>query len=242
MDPFQDCINKGRVKQIEPDVNLAAKELETAREELQRARAGFSAGRWDETVTQGYFALHRCARAAIASHGYKDTNLYGLLVALEHLFVTPGLLPPATTRQIRQAKDVKDSVYDNRRATFHEARQVLQWSQDLAKAIFIRLALPGLDGALIDTTLPEAPARNTGSRWGSRDRGDDAAPRREGPPREPGNSLEGDESLADRALWRPPRQEPRGGYGFPRRRTRAFGSEPPLQSDARDDQGQPRRR
>jgi uncharacterized protein (UPF0332 family) len=261
MDVFQDCLTKGRIKQIEPDVNLAAKELDTAREELQRARAGYVAGRWDEAVTQAYFALHRCARAAIASRGYKDTNLYGLLIALDHLFVETGLLPPTTSRQIRQAKDIKDSVYDSRRATFHEARQVLQWSQDLAKAVFARLALPGFDAAQIDTTLPEptgsrppqtsapsAPSSSSGSRW-PRER-TEGYPRRDRwagspPPREEQPLWKGQGQgqipapVDDRTLWHPPaRSEPRNGPGGVRRRFRWGESQPPARRVSGDDEEQ----
>lgn len=241
MDVFQDCLTKGRIKQIEPDVNLAAKELDTAREELQRARAGYAAGRWDEAVTQGYFALHRCARAAIASRGYKDTNLYGLLIALEHLFIEPGLLPPATTKQIRQAKDIKDSVYDSRRATFYEARQVLQWALEMAKAIFTRLALPGFDGASIDTDLPEAAAsRPPGARPAPRDRAEEiqpdpdrerwSSPRHDAPPRR------SYEPVDDRTLWHPPRPSERRSASGVRRRYQAREAEPPLQRDRGDEQ------
>jgi len=242
---FQDCLTKGRIKEIEPDVNLAAKELDTAREELQRARAGFAAGRWDETVTQGYFALHRCARAAIASRGYKDTNLYGLLIALEHLFIEPGLLPPMTTRQIRQAKDIKDSVYDSRRATFYEARQVLQWSQDTAKAIFARLALPGFDASMIDATLPEAGGpRAANPRYMPRDRAEEIQPpdrdrERWSPPQRDSAGWGNQNSVEDRTLWHPPRPEPRGGHGGPRRRFQPPESEPPLKRDTGDDESQP---
>jgi uncharacterized protein (UPF0332 family) len=263
MDVFQDCLTKGRIKQIEPDVNLAAKELETARDELQRGRAGFVAGRWDETVTQAYFALHRCARAAIASRGYKDTNLYGLLIALDHLFVEPGLLPATTSRQIRQAKDIKDSVYESRRASFTEARQVLQWSQDLAKAVFARLALPGFEATEIDTTLPEAtgsrppqssapssPAASapvSGSRWSHRERTDAPPARRErwtGPPArdEQQPVWKDQDSVEDRTLWRPPpRPEPRNGPG-PRRRFHRGPSQPPMRRNPGDDEEQSRNR
>jgi len=239
MDVFQDCLTKGRIKQIEPDVNLAAKELDTAREELQRARAGYAAGRWDEAVTQAYFALHRCARAAIASRGYKDTNLYGLLIAVEHLFIEPGLLPPATTKQIRQAKDIKDSVYDSRRATFYEARQVLQWSLEMAKAIFTRLALPGFEGTQIDTALPEpASSRPAGARPAPRDRAEEIQPdpdrERWSPPRRDAPDWRGSDSIEDRTLWRPPRPADRRSASGGRRRFQTRDAEPPLQREGGD--------
>lgn len=155
MAPFDDCLTKGRLKKIEPDVNLVARELQTAKEEMERARTSCASGNWNDTAMQSYFVLTRCARAAIHARGYKDTNLYGLQVALEHLFIEPGELDRAITRQIRDAKDVKDAVYNGRRASPYEARTMLGAAQEFARFVFTRLALPGFSGDDVPTNIPE---------------------------------------------------------------------------------------
>jgi hypothetical protein len=99
--------------------------------------------------------LTRCARAAVNARGYKDTNLYGLQIALEHLFIEPGELDKAITKQIRDAKDVKDAVYSGRRSSPYESKQMLMWAQKFAKFVFGRLALPGFDGEQIPIDIPE---------------------------------------------------------------------------------------
>lgn len=155
MDVFADCLKKGRLKAVEPDIEGAARELETSRGELERARQAYVQGRWEDVITQSYFAMHRCARAAINSRGYKDTNLYGLLAGVERLFVEPGHLPEGTGKRISEAKDIKDSVYNGGRAGPREARTLLVTALEMAKVIFGLLKLPGFDGEAIDTTLPE---------------------------------------------------------------------------------------
>ena len=171
MDVFADCLKKGRLKEMEPDIEGAARELETCKGELERARQAYIQGRWEDVVTQSYFAMHRCARAAINSRGYRDTNLYGLLAAIDKLYVEQNHLPEGTSKRISEAKDIKDSVYNGGRAGPREARTLLIFALDLAKAVFGLLKLPGFDADAIDTALPERvdPQR--------------AAPRAEGSPR-----------------------------------------------------------
>lgn len=157
MDPFEDCVKKGRLKAIEPDAERVASELERAREELERARACYVNGNWDEATMQSYFAMYRCARAAINSRGYRDTNLYGLCHGLQRLFIDPEGLSGETVKRIREAKDVKDAVYSGHRASPRSARNLLAWALELAKGVFSRISLPGFDADAIELALPEPP-------------------------------------------------------------------------------------
>ncbi len=157
VDPFEQCLARGRLKAIEPDAELIASELNTALEEFERARTCFVSGNWDETATQAYFAMYRCARAALNARGYRDTNLFGLCVGLERVFLVPEGLPLAVVKQLRDAKDIKDAVYCGHRATAQHARSLLQWSLNFGRMVFARIRLPGFDPASIDVSLPEPP-------------------------------------------------------------------------------------
>ncbi len=159
MDPFEDCLAKGRLKEVETDPEKIAAELDTAREELARARSAYGDGNWGAAVTQGYFALYRAAKAALLAKGYRETNLYGLTVGLKRLFVEPGKIPEQVIHQIRDAKDAKDLIYDGGRSNRGEARQIVSWAQHLLKRVFELLMLPGFEPDSIDTTLPEPKER-----------------------------------------------------------------------------------
>ena len=156
MAAFEDCLAKGRLKKIDENIELVAKEFERAKDELERARTSVTSGNWNDTAMQSYFAMTRCARAAIKARGYKDTNLYGLQVGLGRLWVETGELYPEIGKQISDAKDVKDAVYNGRRATQEEAQRLLGWAQDFAKIVFTHLALPGFDPDEIKTDIPSA--------------------------------------------------------------------------------------
>ncbi len=181
MDPFEDCVAKGRLKPIEPDAERVATELNRALEELERARACYVSGNWDETAMQAYFSMYRCARAAINARGYRDTNLYGLCVGLERLFLEKEDLPAEIVKQLREAKDIKDAVYNGHRATPHHARNLLLWCQRFAKIIFTRIRLPGFEDVVIETELPQPPD-----------------PSRDRPGRDPGRSTFGEDRPRDR--------------------------------------------
>ncbi|MBD3237738.1 MAG: hypothetical protein GF330_13625, partial [Candidatus Eisenbacteria bacterium] len=176
MDPFEDCLVKGRLKKIDVDVERVASELQTAQEELTRARACYAGGNWGETATQAYFALFRTARAAINSQGYRDTNLYGLLAGVRKLYVETDKLPAKFIDAIRDSKDIKDVIYEGGRATRRDARQVLGWALGFVKTVFGLLALPGFDADAIDATLPEPQPRAERS-----GRNGDGPPRGRGP-------------------------------------------------------------
>ncbi|MFC1572393.1 hypothetical protein ACFL6M_02230 [Candidatus Eisenbacteria bacterium] len=159
MKPFEDCLKKGRLKKIEPDAERVAGELDTAKEELERARSSYMNRNWDEAATQACFAMLRCARAAINSRGYRDTNLYGLCIGLQELLVEGGELSANVVKEIRTAKDIKDAVYSGHRASYRDARQLLQWAQFLARDVFKLVALPGFEAGEISTVIPDPPER-----------------------------------------------------------------------------------
>lgn len=157
MSAFENCIVRNRLKAIEPDPERMAGELAKATEELDRARSGFLARKYRDSVTQSYFAMLRCARAGLNARGYRDTNLYGLCIGIEELWVETGDLEKNVVDQLRKAKDVKDSAYNGYPISQDQAKALLVWAQDLGREIFSRLSLPGFDADSIATGLPAQP-------------------------------------------------------------------------------------
>lgn len=204
MNAFDDCVKKGRLKTIETDAERVAQELSTAQDEVEQGRAYFEKGNWGGVAVQSYFAMSHCARGALASQGFRDTNFYALCVGIEHLFVESGDLQPDTVKQIRTAKEIKDGVYNRRKVSPVEARRMLAWALEFVHDIFTRLALPGFEAEKIDQNLPEENfnrADRDDDDWPSR-RGRGRAPHDGRPPRQPSN---------DMRRWRAddPRRRPR---------------------------------
>jgi|GEM_PF-2403226 len=157
MTAFENCIARNRLKPLDPDPEKMAIELGKALEELDRARSGLLARKYRDSVTQSYFAMLRCARAGLNSRGYRDTNLYGLCIGLEELWVKTGDLEKSIIDHLRKAKDVKDSAYNGYPISPDQAKMLLNWAQVMGKEIISRLALPGFNGDDIQIGMPVAP-------------------------------------------------------------------------------------
>ncbi len=151
---FENCIARNRLKPIEPDPEKMAIELGKAMEELERARSGYLARKYRDSVTQSYFAMLRCARAGLNARGYRDTNLYGLCVGLDELWVKTEDLQKSAIDHLRKAKDVKDSAYNGYPISPDQAKLLLTWAQTMSREILVRLALPGFEGDTIQTDIP----------------------------------------------------------------------------------------
>lgn len=152
----------GRLKKIEPDPAKTGQELRASLEELERARVRFAGGNWAEAATQGYFAIYRAARGALFFRGYRDTNLYGLCAGLRRLYADTEEIPLETIDILRNAKDIKDVIYDGGRSSRHESRQVLLAAQLFVKRILSALALPEFPPEGADFALPDMHERPRG--------------------------------------------------------------------------------
>jgi uncharacterized protein (UPF0332 family) len=160
VDRFDDCLAKGRLKKIESEPEKAAQELRSSIEELERSRVRYGGGNWADASTQGYFAIYRAARAALYSRGYRDTNLYGLCAGLQRLFVDTEEMPAESIDMLKDAKEIKDVIYEGGRSSRHESRQVLLAAQLFVKRVLKALALPDFDPESVEITLPEVSERH----------------------------------------------------------------------------------
>ena len=162
MDPFEDCLAKGRLKKTEPDPAKTAQELRASLDELERARLRFAGGNWAEASTQGYFAIYRAARGALLFRGYRDTNLYGLCAGLKRLYADTEEIPAETIDILRDAKDIKDVIYEGGSSSRHESRQVLLAAQLFVHRVLKALALPEFLPESVEFTLPDVNERPRG--------------------------------------------------------------------------------
>lgn len=136
MDPFDDCLNKGRLRAVEPDPDTIMSEMLVAREELGRARSRSNERRYEDCLVQSYFAMFRAAKALLRKRGYKDTNLYSLLVGLRKLYVETGDLEAHHVSMLSSGKEQKDLVYEGARCSPRDTRALLRNSEVfLGKAV-----------------------------------------------------------------------------------------------------------
>jgi len=159
LDPFQDCLKKGRLREIQPDPQLVDTELRAAQAELDRARTRYASGAWADVILQSYFGVYRAAQAALRARGYRDTNLFALTSALQRLYLDEKQLPDDTVRWLRDAKEIKDLVYEGGRGSQYEAQSMLAWALSFTRAVFGLLARPDFPPQAINPSLPTVRER-----------------------------------------------------------------------------------
>jgi uncharacterized protein (UPF0332 family) len=144
LDAFEACIRNGRLKPFTAAEDGLIKEIQTAKDELEKARSCFRDGRFEETVVQSYFAMYRSSKSLILSAGYRETNLYSLVAGITKLYVSPGAIDPELIDLLKIAKDQKDLVQEGARCGRKDTRVILSAAERLVIRACELLALPGV--------------------------------------------------------------------------------------------------
>jgi uncharacterized protein (UPF0332 family) len=154
LDAFDSCLRNGRLKQVEPDMEKIAKEVETAVSELSRARACFVDGNYEECIIQSYFSMNRTLRIMMVHAGYRDTNLYSLVAGMDRLYVQTGRMESSLLEILKLAKDQKDLVQEGARCGRKETRLILNGAEESMDHVRDLLQLddiPALDAQPMET-------------------------------------------------------------------------------------------
>ena len=81
----EDCIKKGFLRRIEPDIKLIEKELKEAEHDLNRARDTMHAGDHKWAIVQAYYSMFHAAKALLFSLGLKEKRHFAVQIVLEEL-------------------------------------------------------------------------------------------------------------------------------------------------------------
>jgi len=112
---YDECVKKGKIKAFSRGGALAAKELETARSDLESAEKTFSDSNYKWATIQIYYAMFHAARALIYSQGLRERNHFCLVIAVRELFVDKKLITASLLEALKEAKSLReDADYYNR--------------------------------------------------------------------------------------------------------------------------------
>jgi uncharacterized protein (UPF0332 family) len=153
LDPFEACLQNGRLKLFKVTEENLVKEILGAKEELALACSSYRDGRFEKTVVQSYFAMYRSCKSLILAASYKETNLYSLVAGIMKLYVNPGAVDPELVDLLKIAKDQKDLVQEGARCGRKDTRVILSAAERLVIRACELLALPGIPPP---ETIPEA--------------------------------------------------------------------------------------
>lgn len=89
---FEQCLEKGKIVEIERDPELIAKELGEAQHDLETSARSLEESDYKWAIVQGYYSMFHSFRALLFSSGYREKSHICLKHAMEALFVDKGLL------------------------------------------------------------------------------------------------------------------------------------------------------
>lgn len=82
---IKECIRKGFVSKMGPDMKLVEKELKSAEYDLSRAKDSIKDGDFKWAIIQSYYSMFHAARALLFAIGLKERRHFAVQVVLEEL-------------------------------------------------------------------------------------------------------------------------------------------------------------
>lgn len=83
---FRRLLRERKLMRIEPDSELALKEIRGAESDLDAAKESLRVENFKWATIQGYYSMFHSARALLYSRGFRERSHYALLVAVRELF------------------------------------------------------------------------------------------------------------------------------------------------------------
>ena len=121
---FQECLNKGKIREFSRGKSLAKKELKTAGEDFIDAKDSFSREKYKWSTVQSYYAMFHSARALLYIKNYRERSHYCLIVALRALYTDKKLLSNTLVESLQRAKTLREN------ADYYD-----EWSREVAESL-----------------------------------------------------------------------------------------------------------
>ncbi len=127
---FQKAIEKKRILCFPQGKRQVKKELEEAENDLSEAVNRFDSQKYKYATINGYYSMFHSARALVYSKGYREKSHYYLLVALNSLFVTDGLLSEEIVSGFHDAMVLREDADYHGNFTEEGAASVLKAAKE----------------------------------------------------------------------------------------------------------------
>ncbi len=107
---FTNCLNTRGLRPFTADVSMVRKELLESGKDLESARKSLLEQDYKWAIIKAYYSMFHAARSLILSEGYIEKSHDCLIVAVEELFTSRGLLPSSVVTDLRNAKSARESA------------------------------------------------------------------------------------------------------------------------------------
>ena len=137
---FQKALLKKRVLYFTKAKALVKNELGAAQDDLNEAKDRFMNKKYKYATVAAYYSMFHAARALVYSKGYREKSHYYLLVALQALFVSKGLIDEElakdfhTTMVLREGADYHSEFSkEGAQSSIESAGKFLQKAKEILK-------------------------------------------------------------------------------------------------------------
>lgn len=130
---FKDYLDRKKIVKFPKGKRLVKKELKSAHEDLEDAKFGFSHGKCKWPTIQGYYSMYHTARALLFSQEYREKSHYSLYIAINALFVEPGILELAHAEAFYNAMILRENADYRSRFSKSGAALVMKRSETFLK-------------------------------------------------------------------------------------------------------------
>jgi len=128
---FEECLKRGKIKEFSQGKALVQKELDTATRDLADGKEGSGRGKYKWSTVQSYYSMFHSARALLYAKNYREKSHFCLIIALNHLYVNPGILPAHFVEALQKGKALREDAdyYDDWSET--GAEEALKLAEEL---------------------------------------------------------------------------------------------------------------
>lgn len=108
---FDECLTKGGLHKISPDMELAREALKEAELNFSEAMSAFKRKVWKWATNHAYYTMFECARACLFTKGYKEFHSHRCLLAgFKELFVKTGELSSKFYDYLNTVKEKREEA------------------------------------------------------------------------------------------------------------------------------------
>ena len=131
---IKDCLAKGYLKRIDPDFELASKEINEAKYDIEKAKKAFDDEDYKWCIIKAYYAMFHAAKAALFTSGYVEKRHIAVLIVLEE-FEKEGRLSSISITDFKAAMTSREDADYHYSYSHKVAEQEIQAAIDFLDEI-----------------------------------------------------------------------------------------------------------
>ena len=109
---LKDVIEKGHLREIEPNIEFAFKEWKESELDLKTASSELKAGGFKWSIIKSYYSMFHAAKAVLFKAGFREKTHYAVVFVLQD-FAEKGLL------EQKFIEDYKAAIFAREQADYH---------------------------------------------------------------------------------------------------------------------------